>query len=165
MNYRIEEKAAFEMFGVSTSINKVGGQAFIEIPKFWDKCFEDGSIDRIHEIAGIGPEVWCHGALYDPREDGFSYMIAYHVPEGRAVPEEYHRLSVPALTWAVFLTDPQGTKGTGEQIQGIWRRVFTEWFPTSGYEHAEGPEFEMTYCIDGDRHNNWGEVWVPVVKK
>ena len=32
-------------------------------------------------------------------------------------------------------------------------------------EHAEGPEFEMTYCIDGDRHNNWGEVWVPVVKK
>ena len=38
-----------------------------------------------------------------------------------------------------------------------------EWFPTCNYEHADGPEFEMTY----DRGNNMYEmeVWIPVVKK
>lgn len=75
MNYRIGEKEAFEMFGVSTEINRMDGQAFKEIPAFWDKCIEDGSIDRIHEAAGTGENVWCHGALYSPRRRLFSYDL------------------------------------------------------------------------------------------
>ena len=164
MNYRIEEQEAFEMLGVSTDINKVDGQAYVEIPRFWDKCIEDGSVNRIHEIAGITEQVLLHGALYDPRETGFSYMLCYYIPESGVVPEEYHRLVVPALTWAIFPTEGRSPIGTGKQVQGIWKRIFPEWFPTSGYEHAVGPEFEMYFGIDGNRYDNYAEIWVPVVK-
>lgn len=37
MNYRIEQKESFTMFGVSTEINAVDGKQYIEIPGFWDK--------------------------------------------------------------------------------------------------------------------------------
>ncbi|WDV48283.1 effector binding domain-containing protein [Clostridiaceae bacterium M8S5] len=48
-------------------------------------------------------------------------------------PEKYTRLQIPALKWAIF-PDSKG------ELQKIWKRIFTEWFPTSGYEEVEGPE-------------------------
>ena len=160
MNYRIEPKEAFKVFGVAAEINLTDGRGFIEVPEFWDKCIEDGSMKRINEISG-NEGTLCHAALFSRREGACTYMLCRHVPEG-GVPDEYTTLHVPTLTWAIFPTDAKSEVGTGEQIQNIWKRVFTEWFPTSGYVHAEGPDFEMYYDIeDGD----WGEVWVPVVKK
>ncbi|GIP35923.1 hypothetical protein J2TS4_51330 [Paenibacillus sp. J2TS4] len=38
MNYKIEEKQGFEMFGVSILVNADGENPFIEIPEFWTKC-------------------------------------------------------------------------------------------------------------------------------
>jgi AraC family transcriptional regulator len=54
MNYKIEEKQAFEIFGVSTVVNADGENAFIEIPAFWTKCISDGTVDRIRATAGLG---------------------------------------------------------------------------------------------------------------
>lgn len=160
MNYRIEQKESFTMFGVSTDINATDGKPYNEIPEFWNKCIPDGTVDRIRVTAGLGENAQIHGALYNFREGVFSYMICYYVPEG-GIPEEYEVLSVPELTWAVFTTGlyPDG-KG---DVQSIWKRIWAEWFPTSNYEHAEGPEFEMTYYRGNDMYEM--EVWIPVVKK
>lgn len=160
MNYRIEQNESFTMFGVSTEINAVDGKQYIEIPGFWDKCIPDGTVDRIRTTAGLGENAQIHGALYNFREGVFSYMICYYVPEG-VIPEGYEIISVPELTWAVFTTGlyPDG-KG---DVQNIWKRIGTEWFPTSNYEHADGPEFEMTYYRGNDMYEM--EVWIPVVKK
>lgn len=160
MNYRIEQKESFTMFGVSTEINAVDGKQYIEIPGFWDKCIPDGTVDRIRTTAGLGENAQIHGALYNFREGVFSYMICYYVPEG-VIPEGYEIISVPELTWAVFTTGlyPDG-KG---DVQNIWKRIGTEWFPTSNYEYADGPEFEMTYYRGNDMYEM--EVWIPVVKK
>lgn len=54
MNYRIEEKQAFEMFGVSTLVNSDGDNPFVDIPAFWTKCISDGTVDRIRTAAGLG---------------------------------------------------------------------------------------------------------------
>jgi len=50
-----------------------------------------------------------------------------------------------------------------DKIQGVWKRIFPEWFPTSGYEHAGGPELELTYTISDSKF--YSEIWIPVVKK
>lgn len=161
MDYRIEQKEAFEVFGVAAEINLNDGKSFIEVPEFWDKCIEDGSMRKINEISGS--EGTLCAALFNYHESVCTYMLCRHVPEG-GIPDEYTRLHVPALTWAIFPTDAKSEVGTGEQVQNIWKRLYTEWFPNSGYEQDDGPEFEMYYDY-GNEHGDWGEVWIPVVKR
>lgn len=45
-------------------------------------------------------------------------------------------------------------------------QIFSEWFPSTGYEHAEAPELEA-YPASGDIHasDHRTEIWIPVVKK
>ncbi|WP_411764328.1 GyrI-like domain-containing protein [Bacillus atrophaeus] len=51
-------------------------------------------------------------------------------------------------------------------VQQTWDRIFSEWFPSTGYEHAEAPELEA-YPASGDIHasDHRTEIWIPVVKK
>lgn len=160
MNYRIEQKENFKMFGASAEINAADGKPYIEIPAFWTKCISDGTVDRIRAAAGLEENAQIHGALYNFRDGVFSYMICYYEQED-GIPDGYQELSVPALTWAVFTT---GLYPDGEgDVQSIWKRIGPEWFPTSNYEHADGPEFEMTYYRGNNMYEM--EVWIPVVKK
>lgn len=155
MNYRVEQREAFEMFGVYGNVSTDMEKAFIEVPEFCRKCDDDGSVDRMNELLGRGHDTWLHAALYDHTETTFKYMICYYVPKTAQIPEIYTRLSVPALTWAIF-PEPNG------EIQNLWRRIYSEWFPTSEYEQAEGPAFEMYYGLGC---NGTGEIWLPVKKK
>ena len=155
MNYKIEEKEAFNMFGVSTVIHSTGDQPFIEIPAFWSKCIADGTVDRIRKAAGLGDNGQIHGVLYNYQSDVYSYMIGYHMPQN-GLTEGFEQLSIPSLTYAIFSTGlyPDGQSG----IHELWRRIWGEWFPTCNYEHANGP-------YDRGNHMYEMEVWIPVVKK
>lgn len=163
MNYKIEEKQGFEMFGVSTPVNDAGDlfeQPFVEIPAFWTKCVSDGTVDRIRAAAGLGINGQLHGVLYNHQWGKFSYMIGYFLPPD-GLPAGFEKLHIPTQTYAIFSTGLflDGQSGVHE----LWRRIWGEWFPSSNYEFANGPEFEMTY----DRGNSLYEieVWIPVMKK
>lgn len=159
MNYKIEEKEKFEMFGVSINVDSNGENPFLEIPKFWQKCIENGTVDKIRTTAGLDKNAQIHAALYNQKSSEFSYLIGYNVPENGII-KEFERLLVPKLTYAIFTT---GLYPDGESnIQSLWKRIFREWFPTCNYKQAHGPEFEMTY----DRGNNMYEmeIWIPVVR-
>lgn len=163
MNYKIEEKQGFKMFGISTVINSDEDfleQPFVEIPKFWTKCVSNGTVDRIRSAAGLGGNGQIHGVLFNNQGDKFSYMIGYFLPQS-GLPQGFEQLQIPPQTYAIFSTGLfiDGQSG----IHDLWRRIWGEWFPSSNYDFANGPEFEMTY----DRGNNMYEieVWVPVVKK
>ncbi|MVP00711.1 AraC family transcriptional regulator [Paenibacillus lutrae] len=163
MNYRIEEKQAFEMFGVATVINDAGDpfeQPFVEIPAFWTKCVADGTVDRIRAAAGLGENGQLHSVLYNNHGGKFSYMIGYFLPQS-GLPGEFEKLHIPPQTYAIFATGlyPDGQSG----IHELWRRIWGEWFPSSNYEFANGPEFEMTYDRGNDMYEM--EVWIPVVNK
>ncbi len=162
MNYRIEQKEAFEMFGIACDINAANNRPYEEIPQFWERCVKSGAIDRIHEDAGIDEETCLNTVLHNFREGVFAYLIGYFTPE-KGVPAEYTRVYIPALTWAVFSTGECTRENGTEKIQGIWKRIYPEWFPTSGYEHADGPELEMYYALENGKFIE--EVWIPVIKK
>jgi len=161
MNYRIEEKEAFDMVGISKEISTIDGQNFIEIPNLWHESMANGDVDRLHEAVNLDKEECLHAALYNFRDGVFSYMICYHMPDS-GTPDGYSKLSVPALTWAVFSTGECTEADGTEEIQDIWKRIFPEWFPTSGYEHADGPELEMYFALGNGKYNQ--EVWIPIVK-
>lgn len=155
MNYRIEQKEAFEMFGVYGLISQNRQKAFEEVPQFRKQCDDDGSVDLINGLLGRFGNCVLHAALYDHTGETFKYMIGYHLPKGLEIPEGLTKLSVPALTWAIF-PDLQC------ELQKLWVRIYAEWFPTSGYEQVEGPQFEMYYGMPG---HTQGEIWIPVKKK
>lgn len=76
-------------------------------------------------------------------------------------PDSFTQLKVPALTWAVF-------KSVGpfpETLQNIWGRIYAEWFPSSGYEQAKGPEILWNENKDVTSPTFHSEIWIPVLKR
>jgi AraC family transcriptional regulator len=163
MNYRIEEKQPFKMAGLTADMDCANGKQYADIPKMWETGFADGSLQRLSNHFGLDKNKdMLHAALYNFRERYFTYMIGAVVPVD-AEAGGFAVLEVPALTWAIFPTGEHTDEQTTEAIQAVWKRIYPEWFPTSGYEHAEGPEFEMYHNLGNGRYVS--EVWIPVVKK
>ncbi|MBH5318776.1 AraC family transcriptional regulator [Paenibacillus sp. GSMTC-2017] len=159
MNYTIQDKEAFEMFGVSAKINTGGENPFIEIPAFWTKCIEDGTVDRIRTAAGLGENGQIHAAFHSNQGNEFTYTIGYFMPQA-GLPDGFEPLAIPTHTYAIFSTGiyPNGQSN----IHELWKRIWSEWVPTCNYI-VVGPEFEMTY----DRGNGTYEMelWLAVTPK
>lgn len=65
---------------------------------------------------------------------------------------------IPAATWAAF----ESGGPMPDSIQKVWERVFTEWFPDSGYEHDDAPELELYHQGDTSSDDYRCEVWIPI---
>ncbi|MFM9331397.1 AraC family transcriptional regulator [Paenibacillus mesotrionivorans] len=155
MEYRIEPRGSFELFGVYGVMSQSMEAAFREVPQFRKQCDDDGSVDVLNGTLGRFSDTNLHAALFDHTKESFKYMVGYHLPKGLEIPERFTTLSIPASTWAIF-PEPQC------DLQKLWRRIYAEWFPTSDYEQVEGPCLEMYY---GMVVNTTGEIWIPVRKK
>ncbi|WBW96798.1 AraC family transcriptional regulator [Oceanirhabdus sp. W0125-5] len=161
MNFKIEKKDAFSVFGLEKTVSLVDGECYKQIPEFWMELDKNGGLERISKAAK-GNEVMFNAAKYGHEKDGtFKYMVCKSTPEG-GVDDKFVKLDVPECTWVVFPIGPYtGEEGT-KMIHATWKRIYPEWFPTSGYEHSGGPEFEMYYSLGEDKFIT--EIWIPVIK-
>ena len=77
MNYRIEEKEPFEVFGLELKTTVVNGQCYKDIPEFWMACGQDGRGQALLQAAGKKTgEVIDAGVTYDHNVNGdMSYMV------------------------------------------------------------------------------------------
>lgn len=158
IRYQITRKPAFEVCGLKTEIHTNSDHAEAQITKFWEDNIHSGAISKFHRDIGLDYHIPLNAALFDYSPDKFSYMICHNAPSD-GVPEGYFVLSVPSLTWAVFSTEKHPEHLTSRVIRRLRERIFLEWFPTSGYTQAEGPEFEMFHADDGVFVV---EIWIPV---
>lgn len=172
MNYRIEKRDAFSIAGASIVVSCENGENFRRIPQFWQESGPNGTIDR---VLGFNPGAPLMGACTDFKmvpdsasdKEGSTllrYMIAVEAPSGTIAEPyehngaEYVEREVPASTWAVFTA----VGPLPESIQSVTLRIYSEWFPSTGYEHAGGPELEI-YLNDGSSDGDViSEVWVPI---
>jgi len=163
MNYRIEQKAALEMFGLKTEVSTVDNENFITVPKFWETCRVDGSMDKIRRAANIGENTPLHAAMFNCTDNSHTYMIGYFTPEA-GIPDDFTILAIPASTWAIFPTEELSLAETAQQAAIMWKRIFTEWFATSGYELApDVPEFELHHSLGNGKYIT--EIYIPIIKK
>ena len=157
MNYRIEEKEGFIVAGVKEFTTTINSENFINIPKMWQKLSKEtfailaALSDR--EPSGV------LGVCGDMYNDGFDYWIA--AATSKPCPNSLETLHIPACTWAIFET----TGPLPGAIQELFTRIFTEWLPTSGFEHAPAPEIEVYSDGDTTSPTYKSAVWIPVVKK
>ncbi len=154
MNYRIEEKPAFRIIGVSIPLAREQEQNFAMVPAFWDKKAADGTVDRLAGWMDARPMGLLGVCGCGSRED-WRYYIAVSSTKPAGEFEEY---TVPACTWAIF----PGSGGS-KAIQELECRAVAEWLPTSGYEYAVGPDVEV--YLNDDPENARFEVWIPVKEK
>lgn len=130
------------------------------IPEFCQKCQEDGTFGCLAKLAdkGMGALGICDN--FNEQADDFDYYCAA-VYDGGEIPQGMETLDIPKLTWAVF----ESVGPMPGAIQDVWKRIFSEWFPSSGYEHAKGPELEVYEKGDMSKPDYKSRVWIPVVKK
>lgn len=155
MNYRIESKKAFRIVGVSAPLDKEMENNFAVVPQMWQTAVENGTLQELSKIMNSTPTGLLGVSVCNDKED-WKYFIAVASENGGDILFEDYM--VTASTWAIF----PGT-GTNQSVQELERRIFTEWFPTSGYEYGDAPDIEV--YINPDPQNTIFEVWVPVKKK
>ncbi|UQZ34101.1 AraC family transcriptional regulator [Paenibacillus sp. PK3_47] len=154
MNYRIVEEQAATVIGQDVLIHK---EPYTEVPAFVERIWKDGTHDRINESAGRLHGSLLFGYHYDFKEDGSRrYLMGIELPEDAKAVGELTTLYIPTQTYAVF---------EGPEIKGVWRRIYSEWFPSSGFEQVEGPCLEKYFWADGTQEEAICEVWIPVRKK
>jgi len=170
MDYKIEKKPAFKMFGYEKTINMENGLNTTEVPQFWDECMNNGLIDKLSDDSGIkiGKD---YSGLYavnaimcykDTGKNTFPYLIGSIINDN-SCPQGYEVVEIPEFEWAIFKTPNYTRETTSAIIQEVWKRIFNEWFPASNYKHACGPEAEM-YYID-EKGKEYCEIWIPIEKK
>lgn len=155
MNYRIEQKSAFRIVGVSVPLSKEIEENFATIPGVWERVCQDGTIQKLCSMMGTEiPGILGVSASDDKGQ--FRYYVS--VATDQSVDDTLEEFIVPASNWAIF-----PGSGTNVSIQELLKRIITEWFPTSGYEYANAPDVEVYFSPDPNDAKF--EVWVPVIKK
>jgi len=161
MDYRILEKSAFPVAITARRFTNVDGQNFKDIPAWWDEFLVSPDCGEMTALAGNNPGAVTGGVMlgicYGEADTGeFSYGIAVELPEG-ASPGKFEKMVIPATTWAVF-------DCTLANLQDVAKRVFGEWYMSTGYEHPGGPDLEV-YLPEGEGQDMKCQIRAPVVKK
>ena len=164
MDYRIIEKPAFDIIGRSRKFRTVNGENFIKIPQFWQEYMATPEYKALMELTGDKPgEVTGGGCLgicfggENTNWDPFSYGIGIEKPVKKSS-SKFEVIPVPAASWAVF-------DCTLDNLQDITKRIFSEWFPSTGYEHAPAPELEVYLPEDPRTTVMKCQIWIPVFNK
>lgn len=160
MDYRIIEKPAFSAAVVRRPFTLTDGQNFIQIPKFWNEFLKSPDCSRMMALTGAKPGVVTGGDMLgicfgDDKAIDFYYGIGVELPE-KAESGQFEKMEIPAATWAVF-------NCTLPTLPDVTKSIFSEWFPSTGYEHASKPELEVYFPEDPLTKVMPCQIWIPII--
>lgn len=157
MNYRIVEKEEMHIIGFKQWFSTENNRQMTEIPKMWDAVTEEMK----KRITGLSNNAGVVGLCADMYDGGFDYWIG--CMSDKECPDDLESMTIPASTWAVFeIIGPM--RPLPNAMQDIWKRIYSEWLPNSGYEHAMLPEIEYYSAGDMMAEDYKSEIWIPVKK-
>ena len=174
MDYRIETKEAFKVFGIERTckeeevelIDTIDGVDIGMVDNLWEAS---GEAEKLKADAGDLPSFVskslgkAHVVFnYRKTDPGTfpSMLFAFQGPTSKT--EGYTMVDIPSHTWAIF---PSGKHPVSEQdavVEAMNKRIYAEWFPASSYELVDGLEMEI---YGGDKENSYVEIWLAVRKK
>ncbi len=154
MEYRIEVlDCKVEIVGVKEKV--ITEAAFRMIPTLWEEATKSGLLKRLIDMSWENPQCKLEGLLgvcgkqAAITDETFEYMMGCRYQSEYTIGME--KIIIPKSTWAVF-----------PNVSDAWKRLYTEWLPTSGYELADLPCIENYLAPD---RNPSSELWVPVIRK
>ncbi|QQK76107.1 GyrI-like domain-containing protein [Salicibibacter cibarius] len=161
MNYRIEEKNAFNVVGIQKRIPfvKWGKSKAITTIK---ETLDDEMYHKLNQLSNVEP-YGGYSAVYNIMdfEDETNAQCDFIL--GTLTTKEnvfdLDALYVPEATWAIFTSD----ENKQLQLQEVWAKIYTEWQPSSEYEiidDAPGIFFMENEGVDDPSVRK--EIWVQV---
>ena len=174
MDYRIETKEAFQVFGIeeivkmdSDTVDICEDSATLIIrPK--DAQTEEETHTKLCKAAGglpnfINQNMGNVHYLFNYREaapDTAHMTFAFRTPSSNT--EGYDIVDIPSHTWAIFPSEKFSWDDEEKVLKGLIKRIHTEWMPTSSYEQVGELEMELH---GGDDEFGYVEFWIAVKRK
>ena len=164
MEYRIEDKPAFNLVGVSKRVPMQFEGINKEIVKLAESITEEQK-KEMHSLQNMEPYEIVN-ASYDAdanflREEGeLTHLIGILTTENH-VSDLLEKVTVEACTWAVFPNEG----AFPSTLQNTMASIYSEWLPSSDYEIINAPSFSFTKMDKHKKDYAYSEVWIPVRKK
>ena len=163
MNYRIIEKGPFSIVGIKKRVPIIFNGVNPEIAAMWQSLNEK-IITQIKGLSNVEPTGLISASVnfsegrMEEKGELDHYIGAATTSQ---CPENLEMLEVSASTWAVF----EAVGPFPHTLQNVWGRIYSEWFPSSNYEQAEGPEILWNEHKDVTSPTFRSEIWIPVKKR
>ncbi|MTI60941.1 MAG: AraC family transcriptional regulator [Firmicutes bacterium] len=158
IKYKIKEKESFTIIGkeMNASINMK--ENFERIPIFWDECEKMGLCNKLFESQrDLGILGVCLDINYE--KEKLTYLSAVEKTEAK-LDDEFDLVEriIPASTWVIF----EVIGKMPESIHKLWQRIFSEWFPSTGYQYAKKPDLEAYYLRNPKDFECKAEIWISI---
>jgi Uncharacterized protein conserved in bacteria len=164
MDYKIVDKPAFKVIGKGIRVSSKDEAHWKRLPDFWWECYQSGFTTQLEKMAGksgvTGESKLGICMESDPETMEFQYLIGVENTK-KMIPEGFIEKEIPASTWAVFET----TGPMPKAMQDLNKRIYSEWFPSTGYERAGDLDMELYPPGSNDDENYRSELWIPIIKK
>lgn len=164
MNYRIEEKPAFKIAGIKKRIPFIIEGRHQDITSIVESL-DHSTVEKFGQLENIQP-IGGYSAVYniskEEEETGLhcDYILGTATTMKDTLGLNY--ISIPKTTWAIFTSE----ENTRTHIQDIWRKIYTEWLPSSEYTIID-KEPNIFYMENSGLNDPSvrKEIWVQVQKK
>lgn len=158
LRYRIEEKKAMRLIGITTPLVEDMTLNQINVPHFWQTVIDSDAYDKIHNLSMGEPSGIIGCSVYQHHDD-FYYAIA--AASSQAVPEGMQEIIIPKATWVIF----ECCVPYKDSVQKIFQRFVSEWLPFSGYSYAMLPDLEIYPFYEDYEQSTMSEVWIAIEKE
>lgn len=164
MDWRIEEKPAFYLAGVTKRVPmqfRGVNEAIVELAK----SITAEQRGQMHALQNLEPREVVNASYQADagflKEEGELTHLIGVLTTSEEVDDDLEKVSVAAGTWAVFPNEgpfPQ-------TLQDTMARVYSEWLPNSDYEVLDAPSFSFTKMDEVKKDYAYSEVWTPVRRR
>lgn len=164
MEFRIEEKPAFNLVGVTKRVPMQFEGVNNEIVKL-AMSITDEQKEEMHSLQNMEPYEIVN-ASYDAdanflKEEGdLTHLIGVLTTENK-VSNQLDKVLVEACTWAIFPNEGPFPS----MLQETMAKVYSEWIHSSNYELIDAPSFSFTKMDQNKKDYAYSEIWIPVLKK
>ncbi len=163
MEFRIEDKPAFNLVGVSKRVAIQFEGVNNEIVKL-AQSITDEQRKEMHALQNIEPYEIIN-ASYDAdanffKEEGYLTHLIGVLTTHNDVSDQLDLIPISACTWAVFPNEGPFPS----TLQQTMARIYSEWLPSSDYELINAPNFSFTKMDFPKKGYAYSEIWIPVRK-
>ena len=164
MDYKIVEKPAFNLVGVSKRVPmqfEGVNNAILELAQ----SITQEQREEMHALQDLVPHEIVN-ASYDAdgdfkKEEGDLTHLIGVLTTHEDVSDRLVKVPVEACIWAVFPAEGPFPS----TLQDTTARTYSEWLPASDYEVVNVPSFSFTKFDSNKESYAYSEIWMPVRKK
>lgn len=164
MEFRIEDKPAFNLVGVSKRVPMQFEGVNNEIVKL-AQSITDEQKEEMHSLQNIEPyeivNVSYEADANFLKEEGYLTHLIGVLTTKNHVSDLLEKVPVDACTWAIFPNEGPFPA----TLQKTMAKIYSEWLPSSNYEVINSPTFSFTKMNEDKRDYAYSEVWIPVKQK